>query len=101
MKIGLLQCDHVAESFLHLNGNYDQQFTQLLPGLDWTYYDLTAGKFPTSLDECDVYLCTGSKYSVYDDIPWIHQLKELVRALYQQQKPFVGICFGHQMMAGV
>ena len=99
MKLGLLQCDHVADHLLHLNGDYDEQFTKLLPGFEWVYYDLTAGQFPLSLEECDAYLCTGSKYSVYDDIDWIHQLKQLVREIYEQQIPFVGVCFGHQMMA--
>lgn len=99
MKIGLLQCDHVAGHLLHLNGDYDEQFTRLLPNFDWHYYDLTSGQFPGSLGECDAYLCTGSKHSVYDDIDWIHRLKKLVQAIYAQQIPFVGICFGHQMMA--
>lgn len=99
MKLGLLQCDHVAEHLLHLNGDYDEQFTKLLPGFDWTYYDLTAGQFPLSLEECDAYLCTGSKYSVYDDIDWIHRLKQQVRDIYKKQIPFIGVCFGHQMMA--
>ena len=99
MKIGLLQCDHVAEHLLYLNGDYDTQFTKLLPGFDWRYYDLTAGRFPESLDECDAYLCTGSKHSVYEDIDWIHRLKKLVQTIHAARIPFVGVCFGHQMMA--
>jgi GMP synthase-like glutamine amidotransferase len=99
MKLGLLQCDHVADNLLHLNGDYDAQFTKLLPGFDWRYYDLMAGQFPESLDECDAYLCTGSKHSVYEDIDWIHRLEKLVQAIYAARIPFVGVCFGHQMMA--
>lgn len=99
MKIGLLQCDHVAGHLLHLNGDYDEQFTRLLPDFEWHFYDLTSGQFPASLDECDAYLCTGSKHSVYDDIDWIHRLKKLVQDIYAERIPFVGVCFGHQMMA--
>ncbi|PHN03439.1 type 1 glutamine amidotransferase [Flavilitoribacter nigricans] len=99
MKLGLLQCDHVADHLLALNGDYDEQFTKLLPDFEWSYYDLTAGQFPATLDECNAYLCTGSKYSVYDNISWIHQLKHIVREIYYEQIPFVGVCFGHQMIA--
>lgn len=99
MKIGLLLCDHVTDHLLHLNDDYDRQFTELLPGFDWVYYDLTQGEFPADPEECEAYICTGSKYSVYDDIPWIHQLKELVRRIHAAEKPFIGVCFGHQMMA--
>ncbi|MCB0634209.1 MAG: hypothetical protein KDD15_30970 [Lewinella sp.] len=99
MKVGLLQCDHVADRFLLITGgDYDHLFQQFLPKVEWTIYDLVNGRFPEHLDECDAYLCTGSVHSVYDDIPWIHQLKDLVRQIYVQQKVFVGVCFGHQMM---
>ena len=99
MKLGLLQCDHVAGHLLSLNGDYDEQFTNLLPNFDWHYYDLTAGQFPAALEECDAYLCTGSKHSVYDDVEWIYDLKDLVAEIYAREIPFVGVCFGHQMMA--
>lgn len=99
MKIGLLLCDHVSDHFLHHNGDYDRQFSELLPLFDWTYYDLTAGHFPTSLEECDAFICSGSKYSVYDEVDWIIELKFLVKEIFRQGKPFVGVCFGHQMMA--
>lgn len=54
---------------------------------------------PQSLDECDGYVTTGSRHSVYDDIPWIERLKEFVRDLNGAQKKLVGICFGHQLIA--
>ena len=53
---------------------------------------------PESAQACEAYICTGSKYSVYDDIGWIKRLKAFVRAIHQAQKPYIGVCFGHQMM---
>ncbi len=100
MNIGLLQCDHVAERFQSIAGDYPQMFGRLL-GANFSLvpFDVCNGEWPALLDDCDAYLCTGSRWSVYDDTPWIHDLKSFVRQLHAMNKPFIGICFGHQMLA--
>ncbi|WP_428655684.1 glutamine amidotransferase-related protein [Runella sp.] len=103
MKIGLLECDHVREEFRHIAGDYRDMFPALFmplaPDWEFVFYDVTNGHFPASVEECDIYICTGSKFSVYDDEPWIHVLKAFVRQIYDQQKIYLGVCFGHQMLA--
>lgn len=103
MKVGLLECDHVREEFRPIAGDYRDMFPALFmplaPDWEFVFYDVANGRFPASVQECDVYLCTGSKSSVYDDEPWIDALKTFVRQLYDQQKIFLGVCFGHQMLA--
>lgn len=98
MKVGLLECDHVLEKYRPVAGDYRNMFPNLFPGLDFTLFDVCNNQFPASADDCEAWICTGSKYSVYDDIDWIHQLKAFVKELYESGKPFVGVCFGHQMM---
>lgn len=98
MTIGLFECDHVPQRFLHIGGDYRDMFSALLPEFEFRYYDVCSGQFPESLDECDGYMCTGSRNSVYENIDWIKQLKQLVKQLYENQKPYVGVCFGHQML---
>lgn len=98
MKIGLLECDHVLEKYRPVAGDYRNMFPALFPGLDFTLFDVCNNQSPASVDDCDAWLCTGSKYSVYDDIDWIRQLKVFVKELYESGKPFVGVCFGHQML---
>ncbi len=61
-------------------------------------FDLTVGEFPEDLDACDAWITTGSRHSVYDDVPWIVRLAELVRALDRERRKLVGICFGAQMI---
>ncbi len=103
MNLGLLECDHVLERYRHIAGDYREMFTALLerhaPLASIRPYDVCNGEFPGSLDACEAYLCTGSRYSVYDDAGWIHTLKDFVRRLHEDERPFVGICFGHQMLA--
>jgi len=102
MKIGLLECDHVREEFRYIAGDYRDMFPALFQSVtddwEWIFYDVVNGSLPTFLNDCDAYLCTGSKFSVYDDEPWIHQLQSFVRLLHAHKKPFVGVCFGHQLL---
>jgi GMP synthase-like glutamine amidotransferase len=97
MKVGLLECDDVVGRFPEIKGGYREMFAALLPSFSFTYYEAHRGEIPASPRECDAWMCTGSKYSVYDGTPWIADLAAFIRSL--SDKRFVGICFGHQMLA--
>jgi GMP synthase-like glutamine amidotransferase len=103
MKIGLLECDHALERFRHIAGDYRDMFAALFaphaPRIDLRFFDVCNGEFPASMDACDAYLTTGSRFSAYDDVDWIHALKDFVRRIHEAKKPFVGVCFGHQILA--
>lgn len=98
MKIGLLECDHVASELRSIAGDYRDMFLQFLPGPEWAFFDIVSGQFPSPDDDCDAYLCTGSRFSVYDEVGWILELKTFVRQISSSDKKFIGVCFGHQMM---
>jgi GMP synthase-like glutamine amidotransferase len=103
LRIGILQCDHVADDLVDAHGDYNDMFLDLLhaqdQNIEMAAYDLTADSFPVDLHACDGYIITGSKFSAYDDIPWIDKAKQLVVKLYQAKIPTIGICFGHQLIA--
>ncbi|HKX33146.1 MAG TPA: amidotransferase, partial [Blastocatellia bacterium] len=103
MKVGLLECDHVAEGYRRFAGDYREMFTGLLdryaPDLSLVPFDVCNGELPAAPEACDAYLCTGSRYSVYDRIDWIQALRVFVQRLAEADRPFVGICFGHQLLA--
>lgn len=103
MLLGILQCDSVRPELQPRFGNYPDMFRQLLTTErvqpEYRDYDLTQGIFPASVDECDAWLITGSKWGVNDGEPWIERGHEFVRALHEARRPLVGICFGHQMVA--
>src|SRR6266540_3423304 len=97
MNIGLLECDHVLERFRHIAGDYREMFAALFsryaPQIALRPFDVCNGEFPPSLDACDAYLTTGSRFSAYDDADWIHALKNFMRQIHEAKKPFVGVCF--------
>lgn len=102
MKIGLLQAGHLAEPIQDVaGGDYDLLYTKMLApfGLTTETWSVVDGTFPDSIDDADGWLIGGSKFGVYDDQPWISPLEDFVRRAYAAQKPLVGICFGHQLIA--
>ena len=104
MNIGILQADSVMEKFQPEFGDYPKMFEDMLKSaasnkIEIAHYDIEHGQYPASIDDCDGYVITGSKKSVYDDEPWIHQLRQYVIDLHAVKKKLVGICFGHQMVA--
>jgi GMP synthase-like glutamine amidotransferase len=98
MRVGLLECDDVVGRFPGIEGGYREMFAALLPEANFRYYEAHRGALPASPTECDAWLCTGSKYAVYDKHGWIENLAAFIRGV-SGKRPFVGICFGHQMLA--
>ncbi|WP_431687073.1 glutamine amidotransferase-related protein [Hahella sp. NBU794] len=103
MRIGILQCDDVMEELQPEFGNYPAMFEAALGELapQWTFvtYRAMDGELPDSVDACDGYITTGSRHGVNDGAQWIEKLESFVLAVATAEKKFVGICFGHQLLA--
>ncbi len=108
MRIGILQADSVSPALVRRHGDYPDMFGDLLsdpaalpagePAPDFFTIDACHGAFP-AVGDCDAYLITGSRHSVYDDLPWIPRLAEFVADALAGRRRVVGICFGHQLIA--
>lgn len=99
MTVGLLICDHVDDVYQPKFGDYPSMFRNLFPEFEFTEYDVVNGEFPEDLDAHKVYMASGSRFSAYEDLPWIDKLKELIQELHKSKKCFIGYCFGHQILA--
>ena len=81
--------------------DYNQLFVHLLGEEAFNYrtWAVLDNEFPDSLDEADAWLITGSRHGAYEEHDWIAPLEALIREVYANGAPMVGICFGHQIIA--
>ncbi len=99
MKVGLLLCDHVRPEFRDEFEDYPVMFQEAWPSFDFEVFAACDGHLPSSAAACDAYIATGSSYSVYEELDWIIQLKQFIREIQQSEKYYLGVCFGHQLLA--
>lgn len=67
---------------------------------DLVEFHAPSGDLPESFD-FDAVVVSGSRSSVYWDEDWLPPLKEWVGEAIDAGMPFLGVCFGHQLLADV
>lgn len=104
MHIAILETGRIKAEIADRFPRYPDMFRQLFaqtPATDLTFSEVAVidGELPASIDDYDGYLVTGSSAGVYDVFRWISPLMEFICAAHAGDKPLVGICFGHQVIA--
>ncbi|GAA6133930.1 type 1 glutamine amidotransferase [Oceaniserpentilla sp. 4NH20-0058] len=103
MKVGILAAGITPDELIGQFGSYANMFMELFKANGYTFefevFDVRDDVFPVSADFCDAWIITGSKSSVYQNFPWMVKLKSLILDIHLAQKPLIGICFGHQIIA--
>ena len=103
MKIGILETGLIREELADHNDPYPVMFERLLGlagrKLDFAAYSVLRGEMPESIYDCDGWLITGSRYGVYEQLDWMLELEDFIRQLAQAERPLIGVCFGHQIIA--
>ena len=91
-RIALLDASHGSE---HTPRNFRRELDA-----DLVEFDVSGGTLPETFayDACVV---TGSRASVYWDDPWIVPLKQWIEDAIDREIPFLGVCYGHQLLADV
>lgn len=100
MLIGILQTGASPDA-LRDQGDYPDFFERLLAdrGLTFRRWSVMEMDFPESVQDCEGWLITGSRFGVYEDHPFIAPLEDFIRKAWDEHVPVVGICFGHQIIA--
>lgn len=102
MRVCVLLCGHVSDALSDVMPPLLDCFEALLgPRLPEARFTATAaidGELPTSVNDHDVYILTGSPHGVYEDLPWISPLEGFVRDAVAADKVVIGGCFGHQLV---
>ncbi len=103
MKIGILAAGITPDALLGEYGSYADMVVRLFESADCPFefekYDVREDQFPMSASSCDGWVITGSRANVYQNLPWMVRLKRLILEVHELEKPLLGICFGHQIIA--
>ena len=94
----------MRKPFLYLDNWYESQPETRLDrylaqsGLQIETYRTNYGEFPNHSNFCGVYV--GPSFDgVYDDLPFVHRLHDLLPQLAKTGMPMIGLCFGCQILA--
>ena len=63
----------------------------------YVYHPYQFGILPEAATT-DLLVILGSPMSPNDDLPWIKQERQLIKQLFQEGKPVLGVCFGAQQI---
>jgi len=103
MKIGILETGLLNEAFVDQFDPYPVMFASLIDrakqDIEYRTYSVVRGEMPESIDDCDGWLITGSRFGAYEKLDWMVALEAFIRELHRGAMPLVGICFGHQIIA--
>lgn len=104
IKLLLLQTGEAVPRVVEHHGGFFPLFAAGLSdrtGVELSLLDLTsrgADDALPALDDFDGAVMTGSPAMVGDDAPWMRFGARLIRRFLEEERPFLGVCFGHQLL---
>lgn len=102
-KLGILLCDDAYPEIQEKHGAHEVSFIKMFESIgyapqQYAIWNCHYGELPSAVNEADIWLVSGSKWSAYDDYAWIGALKDFIRQIDLSDKKLLGICFGHQIV---
>jgi len=100
-KILIIKTGNTVPSLLDENEDFEDWFIRV-SGLDSSRFICCAvdkGEALPALEDVAAAIVTGSPAYVTDLAPWNEIAADYLRLLHARQKPILGVCYGHQLLA--
>jgi GMP synthase-like glutamine amidotransferase len=96
-KVAILKAD-ISENNTPKGDKIEYLYSQFFQDSDYKldFFNVIHNQFPDPT-QYNLYLITGSRYSVYEPLDWITNLEDFINN--NQLPKLIGICFGHQLIA--
>ncbi len=105
MRIGILLVGRASEDLVNQYGTYAEMLVSLIDSeekiFEFKTFNILDDEFPEDHLECDGWIITGSPHGVYEELPWMKIISQLINDIYNAGLPLFGVCFGHQLIAQV
>lgn len=110
LRIAMFNTDTPVPTVRPKWGTYGKMFEDLLVAaasrfapdltIETDEYDIQGFRYPSSLENIDVIIVTGSAAASYDADEWIRRLEDYVLDVYKNHRHvrMFGSCFGHQLI---
>ena len=103
MRIGILLVGRASEDLVNQYGTYAEMLVALINSeekiFEFKTFNILDDEFPEDHLQCDGWIITGSPHGVYEELPWMKTISQLINDIYNAGLPIFGVCFGHQMIA--
>jgi GMP synthase-like glutamine amidotransferase len=75
-----------------------EHWSRYLRDVEWTAFYATGGGLPRPQDFSH-FILTGSEASILNREPWVEREVDFVREAFRLDRPLLGSCYGHQLLA--
>jgi GMP synthase (glutamine-hydrolysing) len=101
VKLALIKTGDTAQIIRDHYGDFDRMFLDGLEGSEAEIEVIQAhrGEPLPKIENVDLMIMTGSPSSVTQLEPWAESLARWTSELVDENKPVLGVCYGHQLLA--